>query len=159
MPTSDLAHVLLVLLLILVMAHAVGGLFARFGQPRVIGEICGGLLLGPTVLGAIFPDVATWLFPTSGTMSTVLGWSYQLGLLLLMYCSGIEVRSSVNRREARTVSAVLVLGTVLPFLAGLAVLPFIDERSFYGPAGNHTSFLLVFGVAMAVTSIPIISRI
>jgi Kef-type K+ transport system membrane component KefB len=159
MPTSDLAHVLLVLLLILVMAHAVGGLFARFGQPRVIGEICGGLLLGPTVLGALFPDVATWLFPTSGTMSTVLGWSYQLGLLLLMYCSGIEVRSSVNRREARTVSAVLVLGTVLPFLAGLAVLPFIDERSFYGPAGNHTSFLLVFGVAMAVTSIPIISRI
>lgn len=159
MAASDLAHVLIALLLILAAAHSMGGLFARFRQPRVIGEICGGLLLGPTILGAMAPATEKWLFPTGGTTSTVLGWSYQLGLLLLMYCSGIEVRSVISRREARTVAAVLSFGTVLPFLAGLAVLPFIAERGLYGPAGNHTSFLLVFAVAMAVTSIPVISRI
>jgi Kef-type K+ transport system membrane component KefB len=159
MAAADLAHVLLALLVILAAAHSVGGLFARFRQPRVIGEICGGLLLGPTVLGALAPTVEGWLFPKAATASTVLGWSYQLGLLLLMYCSGIEARSVVTRRETRTVSAVLVFGTILPFLAGLAVLPFVGERSFYGPSGNHTSFLLVFAVAMAVTSIPVISRI
>ncbi|KRE59012.1 cation:proton antiporter [Phycicoccus sp. Soil748] len=159
MPASDLAHVLVALLVILVTAHGIGGLFARFRQPRVIGEICGGLLLGPTVLGALAPSAEKWLFPSGTTTSTVLGWSYQLGLLLLMYCSGIEVRSVISRREARTVSMVLAFGTVLPFLAGMAVLPLIAERDLYGPAGNHTSFLLVFAVAMAVTSIPVISRI
>jgi Kef-type K+ transport system membrane component KefB len=159
MPTSDIAHVLLALLLLLLAAHAVGAAFARFRQPRVIGEICGGLLLGPTVLGALAPGAQEWIFPHGGVTGSVLGWSYQLGLLLLMYCSGIEVRSAISRREARTVSSVLVFGTVLPFLAGLAVLPLMDEKGLYGPRGNHTSFLLVFAVAMAVTSIPVISRI
>lgn len=159
MATADVAHLLLALLLILVAAHAVGGLFAWLRQPRVIGEILGGLLLGPTVLGALAPTAHQWLFPKQGPTATVLAWVYQLGLLLLMYCSGIEVRSAVKRNEGRTVAWILVLGTVVPFLAGLAVLPLLDERSFYGPHGNHTSFLLVFGVAMAVTSIPVISRI
>ena len=159
MATADVARLLLALTLILVAAHVVGGLFAWLRQPRVIGEILGGLLLGPTVLGAVAPAAQHWLFPTQGPTATVLAWVYQLGLLLLMYCSGIEVRSAVKRRESRTVASILVLGTVVPFLAGLAVLPLVDERRFYGPAGNHTSFLLVFGVAMAVTSIPVISRI
>src|SRR6476661_1887356 len=157
--TADVAHILLALVVILVAAHGVGELFARLRQPRVIGEIVGGLLLGPTVLGALAPAAQHWLFPAHGTTATVLGSTYQLGLLLLMYCSGIEVRSSVRRREGRTVAWILGTGTVLPFLAGLAVLPFVAERTFYGPAGNHTSFLLVFGIAMAVTSIPVISRI
>ncbi|MGZ4651768.1 cation:proton antiporter [Oryzihumus sp.] len=157
--TADVAHILLALVVILVAAHGVGELFARLRQPRVIGEIVGGLLLGPTVLGALAPAAQHWLFPAHGTTATVLGSTYQLGLLLLMYCSGIEVRSAVRRREGRTVAWILGTGTVLPFLAGLAVLPFVAERTFYGPAGNHTSFLLVFGIAMAVTSIPVISRI
>ena len=159
MGTADVARFLLALLVILVAAHGIGGLFARFRQPRVIGEILGGLLLGPTVLGALAPDVERWLVPSHGVTATILGSIYQVGLLLLMYCSGVEVRSAVKRHEGRTVASILALGTVVPFLAGLAVLPFLNERSFFGPAGNHTSFLLVFGVAMAVTSIPVISRI
>ena len=157
--TADVARILLALTAILVTAHGIGGIFASLRQPRVIGEIVGGLVLGPTVLGALAPSAERWLFPASGPTATVLGSIYQLGLLLLMYCSGIEVRSAVKRREGRTVACILLLGTLVPFLAGLAVLPFLHERSFFGPSGNHTSFLLVFGVAMAVTSIPVISRI
>src|SRR6476620_12405612 len=119
--TADVAHILLALVVILVAAHGVGELFARLRQPRVIGEILGGLLLGPTVLGALAPTAQHSLFPAHGTSAPVLGSTYQLGLLLLMYCSGIEVRSSVRRREGRTVASLLLLGTVVPFLAGLAV--------------------------------------
>ena len=64
--TTDVAHILLALAALLVAAHLVGGLFASMRQPRVIGEIVGGILLGPTVLGALAPDVAAWLFPTDG---------------------------------------------------------------------------------------------
>jgi Kef-type K+ transport system membrane component KefB len=80
-------------------------------------------------------------------------------LLLLMFCSGIEIRSSFDRSETRTVASIFVVGMVVPFLAGLGFLSFIDEAKFLGPHGGHLSFLLVFAIAMAVTSIPVISRI
>src|SRR5690349_5345670 len=148
--TADVARLLVALAVLLLAAHGMGALFARLRQPRVIGEIAGGLLLGPTALGAWAPDVQSWMFPKDGTTATVLGAMYQLGLLLLMYCSGIEIRSWVTRREARTAASIFALGTVIPFLAGLAALGVIDESQFFGPAGNGRSFLLVFAVAMAV---------
>jgi Kef-type K+ transport system membrane component KefB len=157
--TPDVAHILLALAVILVAAHGVGSLFAKFRQPRVIGEILGGLVLGPTALGAWAPGIERWIFPSGGPTATVLAAIYQLGLLILMYCSGIEVRSSVRRQEGRTAASILVLGTLVPFLAGLVALQFIDESRFFGPSGNKTSFLLVFAIAMAVTSIPVIARI
>jgi Kef-type K+ transport system membrane component KefB len=157
--TRDVAHLLLALAVMLVAAHGMGTLFAKLRQPRVIGEILGGLLLGPTVLGAVAPGVQRWLFPTEGPVPAVLGAIYQLGLLLLMYCSGMEVRSSIKGREGRAAASILLFGTVAPFVAGLAAVRLIDEPQFFGPNGNKTSFLLVFAIAMAVTSIPVISRI
>ena len=157
--TPDVAHILLALAVILVAAHGVGSVFAKFRQPRVIGEILGGLVLGPTALGAWAPGIEHWIFPSDGPTATVLAAIYQLGLLILMYCSGIEVRSSIKRRESRAAASILVFGTLVPFLAGLVALQFIDESRFFGPSGNKTSFLLVFAIAMAVTSIPVIARI
>lgn len=157
--SSDVAHLLIALAVILVAAHGVGSLFARLRQPRVIGEIVGGLLLGPTVLGAAAPAVHDWLFPSDGTTATVLGATYQVGLLILMYCSGIEIRSFIRRREGRAAASILLIGTFIPFVAGALALRFFDESRFFGPVGNAKSFLLVFAIAMAVTSIPVISRI
>jgi K+:H+ antiporter len=62
--TTEIARLLLALGLLLIAAHACGELFARFGQPPVIGEILGGLLLGPTVFGALFPAIQARCFPS-----------------------------------------------------------------------------------------------
>ncbi|MGZ4430634.1 MAG: cation:proton antiporter, partial [Gaiellales bacterium] len=62
----DTAHVLAALALLLVSAHTCGYVFARLRQPPVIGEIVGGLLLGPTLLGRLAPSVHEWLFPSTG---------------------------------------------------------------------------------------------
>src|SRR5918996_1600713 len=71
--------------LLLALAHLFGYLFKRLRQPRVIGEIVGGLVLGPTVLGTFLPGLTEWAFPDTGPVAAVLGAVYQLGLLFLMF--------------------------------------------------------------------------
>jgi Kef-type K+ transport system membrane component KefB len=154
-----LARLLVALAVLLIAAHGMGSLFARFGQPPAIGEIVGGILLGPTVLAAISPAVQRWIFPSSGMSAAALGAVYQIGLLLLMFAAGAEMRRLLQRNVVRTVGLIAAFGLVLPFAAGLGLVAALGVREFIGPAGNHTALVLVFGMAVAVTSIPVISRI
>jgi Kef-type K+ transport system membrane component KefB len=156
---TDVAHILIALTLLILLAHLFGHLFGVLRQPPVIGEILGGLLLGPTVLGAFAPGVEDSLFPESGPTASVLGGFYQLGLIFLMFLAGTELRSAGSAAENRTVLGITVFGLALPFGAGLLIQRLVDPASLSGPKGSATSFALVFGIAIAVTSIPVISRI
>lgn len=156
---ADTAHLLLALVALLTAAHAGGSLFAHFHQPRVIGEIVGGLLLGPTVLGALMPHLEGLIFPAGGPTRPVLGACYQLGVLLLMFCSGAEIRPSFQRNDGRTILLIAALGAVIPFLCAVVVISVFTPTGLQGPASTPTSFLLIFSIAIAVTSIPVISRI
>jgi Kef-type K+ transport system membrane component KefB len=155
----DLARLLIALAVLLLAAHGVGALFARFRQPPAIGEIVGGILLGPSALGAAFPAVQHWIFPAAGSSAAALGAVYQLGLLLLMFAAGAEMRRLFQRDEIRTVGLIAAFGLVLPFAAGLGLVAVLGVSSFMGTAGSKTALTLVFGMAVAVTSIPVISRI
>lgn len=157
--TTVIAHILIALAALLLAAHGVGTLFVRVRQPRAIGEVVGGLLLGPTLLGLVAPSAKAWVFPTTGSVPIVVAAIAQLGLLLMMFLTGTEIRTIFHRRERKTITSVFVTGMVLPFIAGIGLLQIIDQESLWGPNGSTTSFLLVFGIAMAVTSIPVISRI
>jgi Kef-type K+ transport system membrane component KefB len=155
----DVVRLLMSLGLLVIAAHAVGHLFVMLRQPRVIGEIMGGLLLGPTVLGVLLPSWHDALFPEAGASAAVLGWSYQLGLLFLMFCSGAEMRTAFRPGEGRVVGLVAAMGVTVPFLAALALFATIQPAGLAGPAANETAVTLVFALAVAVTSIPVISRI
>lgn len=159
--TNDIAHLLLALAVLLACAHGLGFLFVRFRQPRVIGEILGGLALGPTLFGAVQPELQRIVFPDTpqdATM-TVLGAVYQLGLLLLMFCSGLEIRGAFRKGERRSALMITLTGTLIPFGLGLVFLAWLDITPYLGEAADPDAFLLVFAVAVAVTSIPVISRI
>lgn len=157
---TDLQHLIAVAGLLLVAAHAVGHVFRRLRQPPVIGEILGGLLLGPTVLGAIAPDAHAWLLADRPATRAVLGAAHDFGLHLLMFVSGLELRAIAAPGERRTVAAVAVAGLVVPFgLAALAFFTVVDAAPLLGPARSRGALFLVFGIAVAVASIPVISRI
>jgi Kef-type K+ transport system membrane component KefB len=156
---SAVAHLLAAIAALMVGAHTLGSLFARFRQPRVIGEIAAGLVLGPTLLGHLAPGPESWLLPATGVTPTVLAAVYQFGLLLLLFCSGTQIRPALRRDEGKTVGWVFATGMLLPFLAGLGLLHIFNFRSLWGPHASPASFLLVFAIAMAVTSIPVISKI
>ena len=155
----DLARLLIALAVLLLAAHGVGALFTRFRQPAAIGEIVGGILLGPSALGAALPSVHNWIFPADGSSAAALGAVYQLGLLLLMFAAGAEMRRLLQRDAVRPVALIASLGLVLPFAAGLGLVAVLGANHFVGTAGNRTALTLVFGMAVAVTSIPVISRI
>jgi len=156
----DLTHLIAATVLLLVAAHGFGRLFARFRQPRVAGEILGGLLLGPSLFDLVAPDWHRAVFQSGAATRAGLGIAYQLGLLLLlMYCSGAELRKLLVRGESKPVLGIAVVGNAVPFLAGLAFVGLYDTSRFLGPAGDRFSYALAFALAIAVTSIPVISRI
>ena len=159
MTEEQIAQMLTALAVLLVAVQVMGNAFVRMRQPRVIGEIVAGLLLGPTLLSHLFPEVLAWIFPDSGPVAAVLDAVYQLGLLLLMYCSGAEIRSLFHRGERRTIVGIILGGILVPFLLGLLLISIIDAGNLRGPNASPESFALVFGIAIAITSIPVISRI
>src|SRR5262245_22552818 len=112
--------------LLLIAAHVVGAAFVKLRQPRVIGEIVGGLLLGPTLLGWLAPEANAWLFPKEGLVATLLPVLSQVGLTLLMYASGSQLRTIVAAGEKKLVAWLSLTGTLLPLVAGLAYVGFVN---------------------------------
>ena len=163
MTESQLAPILVSLTVILVSAHLLGYVAAKLRQPRFVGEILAGVLLGPFVLGEIAPDATTALLGDRGDSADptrlVLAFLSWLGLLLLMFISGSEVRRVLAREQRGPTAWILGLGTVVPFAIAFAVGAALPTEDLRGPRGGEIAFLLVLATAAAVTSIPVISRI
>src|SRR5262249_890437 len=135
-------------------------LFTRVRQPRVIGEILGGIVLGPFVLGKLPGYVQLLqLDVAAAPKKAALDLLYWLGLLLLMFISGAETNALFQRHERKHIAWLASLGTGLPFFAMMMAASLLPLRSFMGSGGNRTSLILVMSIAVAVTSIPVISRI
>ncbi|HZY47025.1 MAG TPA: cation:proton antiporter [Candidatus Bathyarchaeia archaeon] len=155
----QLARFFLAFVLLLFAAHLFGLIFDKLRLPRVIGEIVGGLLLGPTFLGYLSPSTETWVFSAFSTEGQLLSLVSWFGLILLMFVSGVEIHGTFDRKDKRTASAFLLGATILPFTIGLAVARIYDFSPYTGPNGNPVSLSIIIGIAVAVTSIPVISKI
>ena len=88
----ELARIFFALATLLISAHFFGYLFHKFKLPKVIGEIFGGFLLGPTVLGHFFPQAHVWLFSAFAGEGKLISLIYWFGLILLMFVSGFEIQ-------------------------------------------------------------------
>jgi Kef-type K+ transport system membrane component KefB len=165
MTEQELGTLILTFGVFLCFVHILGYLFERLRQPRLVGEIVAGILLGPFVLKSISPQVSDVLFanPTLGEerTKTILGFIYWLGILLLMFISGSQVKRLLSKENRRETAWILGIGTPLPFLLvmGLGLAGFIPLGPIVGERGVAISALLILASAVAVTSIPVISRI
>src|SRR5205809_1527082 len=164
MSNEEIGSIVVLLLILIATAHLFGYLFARLRQPKVIGEIVAGVVLGPTLLGRIAPSFSAAIFSDGSTSrvhvhDVVLGFLYWMGLLLLMFISGSETRRLFGRDDRRQVAWLASMGTVLPFVVALLIVPLFPVQRLMGVANQRNSLILVIGIAVAVTSIPVISRI
>ena len=165
MSESQIGLSIVILGLFLLLAHAFGYVFERLSQPRLIGEILAGVLLGPFVLGKIALPGFTFLFknPLLGADKTgvFLALVYWMGLLLLMFISGSEVKGLLATSNRQETAWLLGIGTPLPFafVMIIGLMGLIPMDSLIGVRSTKMSTLLVLASAVAVTSIPVISRI
>ncbi len=165
MSEAEIGVSIVILGIFLLAAHAFGYVFERLSQPRLIGEILAGVVLGPFVLGKIASPEFTLLFthPILGADKTglVLSLVYWLGLLLLMFISGSEVQGLLSTSNRHETAWLLGVGTPLPFsfVMIIGLIGLIPMGSLIGVHGTKMSTLLVLAIAAAVTSIPVISRI
>src|SRR5579884_404187 len=157
MSDSALTSVLVVLLLLVGFAQLFGYAFVRLRQPKVIGEILAGIVLGPALLGR-FPAVLH-LMDSAKHQGNILDFVYWLGLLLLMFLSGAETQQLFTREERREVGWLTIVGTGLPFILGLIAGPWLVRPSLAGPNGNRVSLIIILAVGVAVTSVPVVSKI
>ncbi|MDP9408379.1 MAG: cation:proton antiporter [Actinomycetota bacterium] len=155
-------HALLVFfvqfVVLLVLARSLGALFVRFGQPSVIGEIGAGVLLGPTLLGRVWPAGAEWLFPAEETQSAMLqvvGW---IGILLLLLLTGFETDLGLVRQLGRAAAAVSTGSILVPFAVGLGA-GYLLPAEFVGEGAQRTVFALFLATALSISSLPVIAKI
>ena len=152
----DIAELILAFGVILLLARLLGWAFQRIGQPRVIGEMTAGILLGPSVFGRFFPAAFHYVFsPSSFPAIAVLS---QLGLLLFMFVVGMEVELAHVFKQRAAIVLVSNVSIVLPLALGV----FLARALYPKFAGEHVSFApfaLFMGTAMSVTAFPVLARI
>jgi Kef-type K+ transport system membrane component KefB len=151
-----LLSVLLALTVIMLTARLVGAVFAKLNQPSVIGEVVGGIMLGPSLLGRIAPGWQAIVLPpeTAPTLSVIA----QLGVILYMFLVGLELDLSLLRTSLSKTVIISLSAIIVPFVLG-AGLSLALYRSLAAPGIDRTSFVLFIGVALSITAFPVLARI
>ena len=153
---SPLSVLLLQIIVIIVVARLVGALFRRIGQPPVMGEMVAGIALGPSLLGWLWPQASTFLFPA--TSMATLGLLSQIGVVLFMFIVGVELDLQHLREKASSAVMVSHASIIVPFLLGAAL-----ALGLYPPLATpnttFTQFALFMGIAMSITAFPVLARI
>jgi Kef-type K+ transport system membrane component KefB len=133
-----------------------GVLFRRAGQPPVIGEVVGGILLGPSFLGLLSPETYRFLLPSE--IAPLLSVVAQIGVIIYMFLIGLELNPELLRNRVKATLVISTSSILLPFLLGVGLAVFIyDELS---PSNvPFTPFALFLGLSMSVTAFPVLARI
>jgi Kef-type K+ transport system membrane component KefB len=158
-PAPVAVHFFLELAVILLACRAMGMVARRFGQPQVVGEMIAGVVLGPSLLGLIAPEVQHCLFPT-GPANTVLYTMAQIGLVLYMFLIGLNFDVHLIKHRAGTAAAVSSAGILVPLgLGALIAGPLIAHGSFFGDDVTLVMAMLFLGASIATTAFPMLARI
>jgi Kef-type K+ transport system membrane component KefB len=149
-------HVLIALAVIIAATRLVGYLFQRIDQPAVIGELVGGILLGPSLLGWVAPDLFAALLPPA--VMPLLRLHAQAGVIFFMFLVGLELDGQMIRQSSRATIFISHASIVLPFALGYGLAHVLYPR-LAPPSVQFTPFALFIGVSMSITAFPVLARI
>ena len=144
------------LILIVVVTRLCGALARKVAQPAVIGEMIAGILLGPSLIGWLWPDVFNFIFPPA-SLGTLRMLS-QIGVCLFMFVVGMDLDVAELKRQAHTAVLVSKVSILFPYLLGVGVslllFPVLGM-----PHTTFLSFALFLGISLSITALPVLARI
>jgi Kef-type K+ transport system membrane component KefB len=153
---NSLAILILQIISIVLIARILGWIMIKIHQPVVIGEILAGILLGPSLLGSIFPGFSGFLFPPESFNN--LNILSQIGLIMFMFIIGMELDLAVIRRSAASAIVISHASIVFPYFLGVGLAYFMYRD--YAPENiSFIPFALFMGIAMSITAFPVLARI
>jgi len=150
-----LAAFFIAVAIVMLFARLVGMLAVKIGQPRVMGEVLAGILLGPTFFGLLAPDLQRLVFPPD--VIPYIGVAANLGLIFYMFLVGLEIDLSQLKGRISQTAAISNTGVAIPMIAGLAVA--LPTYQLVGPDRAFAAFALFMGVSMSITAFPVLARI
>ena len=153
---SPFGLLLLQVIVILIFARIVAWLFTKLGQPSVIGEILAGIVLGPSVMGWLWPEGFQFLFPSASLHNISL--LSQFGLIFFMFVIGMELDLDEIRKQLRKSFVIAHSGIVAPFILGV-VASIILYNTYGGEKSSLLTFALFVGISLSVTAFPVLARI
>ncbi len=156
---SHMPHLLpsfLTLLVVIAVARFFGFVFRCLNQPSVMGEVMGGIVLGPSVLGYFFPDYMGAVFHPDAMV--FIRHIAELGIALYLFVMGLEIDLHRLKKSARSAVAISQASIILPFILGIGLA--MQLYSNYAPAGiGQLEFSLFIGVSLSITAFPVLARI
>jgi len=153
---EPIAQLLMQLVVIVVFARIFGQLFERFGQPPVVGEMLAGIILGPSVVGALSPAFSQFVFPKPAMGN--LQMLSQVGIMLFMFVVGMELDVNMLKKKASSAILISQASIAFPYFLGVLLSLFLF-KAYAPPNANFVCFGLFMGISMSITAFPVLARI
>ncbi|MGE5351353.1 MAG: cation:proton antiporter [Acidobacteriota bacterium] len=144
--------------IMLLLARLLGELFIKLRQPAIIGEILAGIILGPTVMGALMPSFSSWLFPKTPEIQVAMDGIFSLAVVMLLLVSGLEVDLAVVVRQSKTAFLTSFMGIIFPFALGFLLAYTYPDYFGINDENMRMIFALFMGTAMSISALPVIAR-
>jgi Kef-type K+ transport system membrane component KefB/nucleotide-binding universal stress UspA family protein len=146
------------LMVLLLVGRLLGEALLRMGQPAIMGQLMAGLLLGPSLLGALFPDLQHAIFPPSKEQKAMLDAVAQFGVLLILLMTGMETDLALVKRSSRASIAASVSGVIIPFALGFALGESLPDAMIPDPSKRLITSLFL-GTALSIASVKIVATV
>lgn len=156
--THILATFLAQMIVLMGVGRLLGEAMSRINQPAIFGQLLAGVILGPSLFGAVLPNLHAIVFPDSDVLKTMIDAISQVGILLLLLLTGMETNMQLVRRQFRVVAMTSVTGIAVPFACGLA-LGFLIPDSLVPDEGRRLVTALFIGTALSISSVKIIAMV
>src|SRR5215471_1384922 len=144
------------LALLLVVGRLMGEAVQRIGQPSVMGQLIGGLLLGPSFFGLLWPSAQHAIFPADPVQKSMLDAVSELGILMLLLLTGMETDLQMVRRVGRAAIAVAIAGVAIPFACGFTLGELLPAEFLPRPDARLVTAIFL-GVALSISSVKIVA--
>ena len=155
---NDITILLLEIGILLGLSLFLGEIARRYRQPMVVGEILAGVLLGPTVLGSLSPDLENILFPARHNTLVAMEGLTTIAVVLLLLVAGIEISLSSVWKQRKTAFLVSALGILLPFGLGFGASWLFPDFFGFEYSANIFTFSLFLGTALSISALPVIAK-